>query len=47
MDCYDEGFKRIADYLHYRVLDVSTLKEIVKRWYPSLPQKNKNLSKHR
>ena len=24
-------------YLHYRNIDVSTLKELVKRWYPALP----------
>lgn len=26
----------IEDYLHYRSVDVSTVKELVKRWYPSL-----------
>lgn len=24
-------------YLHYRVIDVSTVKELAKRWYPQLP----------
>lgn len=24
-------------YFHYRIIDVSSLKELVKRWYPSLP----------
>lgn len=24
-------------FLHYRIVDVSTLKELVKRWYPELP----------
>jgi oligoribonuclease len=26
----------LADYFHYRNLDVSTLKELVKRWKPEL-----------
>jgi oligoribonuclease len=26
----------IEDYLHYRSVDVSTVKELVKRWYPAL-----------
>ena len=26
----------IEDYLHYRSVDVSTVKELVKRWYPGL-----------
>ena len=25
---------QIEDYLHYRIIDVSTLKELVRRWYP-------------
>ncbi|MCX6127952.1 MAG: oligoribonuclease, partial [Proteobacteria bacterium] len=25
---------RLHDYLHYRMIDVSTVKELVKRWYP-------------
>jgi len=24
-------------FFHYRNIDVSTIKELVKRWYPSLP----------
>ncbi len=28
---------RLNDFLHYRIVDVSTIKELVKRWYPSLP----------
>lgn len=35
----------LADFLHYRIVDVSTVKELTKRWYPDkkskiLPQKN-------
>ena len=25
---------RLDDYLHYRIIDVSTIKELAKRWYP-------------
>jgi oligoribonuclease len=28
-------------YLHYRNIDVSSVKELVRRWYPSLPRFNK------
>lgn len=28
---------RIDAYLHYRIIDVSTLKELAKRWYPAVP----------
>jgi oligoribonuclease len=28
-------FPEIEDYLHYRSVDVSTLKELAKRWYPA------------
>jgi oligoribonuclease len=39
----DRGFLRrympqITDYLHYRIIDVSTVKELVRRWYPKNPQ---------
>jgi oligoribonuclease len=27
---------RLEAFLHYRIIDVSTVKELVKRWYPSL-----------
>lgn len=27
-------YKRVIDYLHYRILDVSTLKEAARRWAP-------------
>lgn len=26
---------RLESYLHYRIVDVSTLKELVRRWYPT------------
>lgn len=28
----------LAEYLHYRNIDVSTVKEIARRWYPALPE---------
>ncbi|KAL0245076.1 hypothetical protein GEMRC1_009156 [Eukaryota sp. GEM-RC1] len=39
-------FPAVHDYLHYRILDVSTIKEIVVRRYPSLPKFVKK-NKHR
>ncbi|RLB77616.1 MAG: oligoribonuclease [Deltaproteobacteria bacterium] len=29
---------KLEAFFHYRNIDVSTIKEIVKRWYPSLPR---------
>ncbi|KAJ3341457.1 hypothetical protein HDU93_004858 [Gonapodya sp. JEL0774] len=29
-------FPEVVDWLHYRIVDVSTLKELVRRWYPDL-----------
>ncbi|KJR84084.1 oligoribonuclease [Sporothrix schenckii 1099-18] len=31
-------YDRVMDYLHYRILDVSTIKEAVKRWAPPEPE---------
>ncbi|MCF8128318.1 MAG: oligoribonuclease [Deltaproteobacteria bacterium] len=28
----------LEDFFHYRNIDVSSIKELVKRWYPNLPQ---------
>ena len=41
--CQDRRFMhrlmpRLEHYFHYRNLDVSTVKELVKRWYPGKPQ---------
>jgi oligoribonuclease len=27
---------RLNDYLHYRTVDVSSIKELARRWYPKL-----------
>ncbi|MFW6054278.1 MAG: oligoribonuclease [Thermodesulfobacteriota bacterium] len=29
---------QLESFLHYRIIDVSTVKELVKRWYPDLPR---------
>lgn len=36
----------VEDWLHYRIVDVSSIKELVKRWYPALeyPRPNKTNS---
>jgi len=34
----------VADYLHYRMVDVSTVKEISRRWYPNVEKYPKKLS---
>lgn len=33
----DRYMPDLAAYLHYRNVDVSTVKELVRRWYPALP----------
>lgn len=30
----DREMKPIIDHLHYRIVDVSTVKELARRWYP-------------
>jgi len=32
---------RLEDFVHYRNIDVSSIKELVKRWYPDLPSYKK------
>ncbi len=27
---------RVAEYIHYRIIDVSSIKELTKRWYPDM-----------
>lgn len=38
--------RQLDEYLHYRIIDVSTVKELVKRWYPQVfaqaPEKGDN-----
>ncbi|XP_035825833.1 probable oligoribonuclease isoform X3 [Aplysia californica] len=37
---------RLASHFHYRIVDVSTIKELCRRWYPNLEKRlpSKNLS---
>ncbi len=49
--CQDRRFlcnymPELADFFHYRNLDVSTLKELAKRWHPKLLGALKKQSKH-
>ncbi len=37
----------LEDYLHYRVIDVSSIKEVVKRWYPDSYRNRKKGGSHR
>ena len=38
----------LVDYCHYRILDVSGIKEVVARWYPeSVYKKFEKSEKHR
>lgn len=38
---------RVSEYLHYRMIDVSTIKELVRRWYPSGPAAPAKKNQHR
>ena len=31
----DKYMPKFMDHLHYRIIDVSTIKELAKRWYPN------------
>ena len=44
-----KDFPRLSNHLHYRVLDVSSVKEITRRWYPDWQSvwKSKGESSHR
>ncbi|KIJ51301.1 hypothetical protein M422DRAFT_26722, partial [Sphaerobolus stellatus SS14] len=37
----------ITDWLHYRIVDVSSIKELARRWYPNLPPYKSLMSSHR
>jgi oligoribonuclease len=37
---------KLEEYLHYRNLDVSTIKELARRWYPSVYEGFKKHNKH-
>jgi len=38
--------RELSDYLHYRSVDVTTIKELVKRWYPKGPKFPKKSGVH-
>ena len=40
----DKEMPLVANYLHYRMVDVSTVKEIARRWYPDIGKYEKKLS---
>ena len=40
----DKEMPHVADFLHYRMVDVSTVKELAKRWYPEVARYRKKLS---
>jgi len=42
----DKDMKELADYLHYRNLDVTSIKEVVRRWYPAGPKVPKKSDTH-
>jgi len=44
-----QDLPRLHNHLHYRVLDVSSIKEVTRRWYPQLDKvwKSQNESSHR
>ena len=42
-----EYMPRVNEFLHYRMVDVSTLKELVKRWYPNGPAAPTKTNQHR
>jgi oligoribonuclease len=48
---FDKEFLRqympkIVEHLHYRIIDVSTIKELAERWYPDIPT-NIKVDRHR
>ncbi len=37
----EKEMPQLVDYLHYRMIDVSTIKELARRWYPDLDRYEK------
>ncbi|KAL0955785.1 hypothetical protein HGRIS_001999 [Hohenbuehelia grisea] len=42
-----EEMPGVTDWLHYRLVDVSSIKELVRRWYPGLSMPKQAESNHR
>lgn len=43
----NKDLPKLAEKLHYRILDVSTIKELASRWYPEFTLPSKAASTHR
>jgi len=43
----EKYMKELYAYLHYRSIDVTSIKELVRRWYPDGPQFPKKSDEHR
>lgn len=43
----DKDLPQTASLLHYRILDVSSIKELARRWYPNVRGPRKEDSSHR
>ena len=41
------SMKRLYDFMHYRTIDVSTIKELIKAWYPDQTRVFKKNNSHR
>lgn len=42
----DRAMKDLTDFLHYRNIDVTSVKELVRRWFPSGPKLPKKSESH-
>lgn len=42
----EKYMKELCDFLHYRTIDVTSIKEVVKRWYPNGPKVPKKSDAH-
>ena len=42
----DKYMKKLHNYLHYRSVDVTSVKELVKRWYPDGPKLSRKSDSH-
>ncbi|CAO3634139.1 unnamed protein product [Cunninghamella echinulata] len=43
----EKEMPRLVDHLHYRIIDVSTIKELSKRWYPDVYNGLEKKGEHR
>jgi len=40
----EKEMPKVAEFLHYRMIDVSTIKELARRWYPEVEKYDKKAS---